>query len=395
VDAAPLTVAVYLDGYRYHAAPGTDRLADDADQRAGLRAEGTVVFQLNWDDVNAAAGDNRDGTGGGPLSWHPYQGNAESAARAAYANLRGDPAELPGLIWTTPVRTLFAFLTDPDQAAWGRRAQVAVAGLLRQPGAEAVRTDQPDVAGRVLSSLRGERLRADGDGAITLVRARDASGCPVTVLIDTRQRDPETSPLGTWSAFTVIDDRPATIVGDDLGHERRWAAWLYWGNLIQFLTELGGDGAQLAYTGLDGFDPAVLVAAGGVGLATSILTDSAEISEAELSLLHAVQSVPSSGVGLDTQWRVTYELVTAEVEVLGHELARRGVTAPAPGPGGYELGEAAWLAEIAWPDRRAAVIALGAEAVDCIEAYRSADWDARLPGDWPPDELAALILGGS
>jgi hypothetical protein len=188
-DAAPLTVAVYLDGYRYHAAPDTDRLAADADQRAGLRADGAVVFQLNWDDVNAAAGDTPAGAGGGTLPWHPYQGNAESAARAAYANLRGDPAELPGLIWTTPVRTLLAFLTDPDRAAWGRRAQAAAAGLLRQPGAESIRADQPDIAGRVLAARRcpsppghpvASHLRPDrprGRGA--RARARTARGaCP-------------------------------------------------------------------------------------------------------------------------------------------------------------------------------------------------------------------------
>ena len=33
----------------------------------------------------------------------------------------------------------------------------------------------------------------------------------------------------------MIDDRRATIVADEQAHERRWAAWLYWGNLIQFL----------------------------------------------------------------------------------------------------------------------------------------------------------------
>ena len=79
-------------------------------------------------------------------------------------------------------------------------------------------------------------------------------------------RDPETAPLGTWSALVVIDDRRATIVADEQAHERRWAAWLYWGNLIQFLDEGGGDGVQLAWTGLDGFDPSALAAAGGAGL---------------------------------------------------------------------------------------------------------------------------------
>jgi replicative superfamily II helicase len=394
VDAAPLTVAVYLDGYRYHAAPDVNRLASDADQRARLRSDGTVVFQLNWDDVNAAAGDTRDGAGGGPRSWHPYQGNAEAAARGAYVQLGGDPAGLPGLIWTTPVRTLFAFLTDPDRAAWGRRAQAAVAGLLRQRGAESVRSDQPGIAGRVLPSLRGEPLSPGGDGPITLVRATDASGCPVTVLVDARHRDAQAAPLGVWSAFPVIDDRQATIVGDALGHEQRWAAWLYWGNLVQFLTELGGDGTQLAYTGLDGFDPAVLVAAGGVGLASSILADGTQTSEAELSMLHAIQSVPPPGVAVDTQWQGAYDLLAPEVEVLGHALAQRGVPAPAPDQIGYELGEAAWQAELAWPDRLTAVIAPGPQADDCIAAYAAAGWDARLPGDWPADELAART-GGS
>jgi replicative superfamily II helicase len=394
VDAAPMTVAVYLDGYRYHAAEDVNRLAADADQRARLRADGTVVFELNWDDVNAAAGDSRDGLVGGPVPWHPYRGNAESAARAAYAGLTGDPAELPGLIWVTPVRTLFAFLTDPDQVAWGHRALAALAGLLRQPGAEAVRTGQSAVTELVLASLRGDPLPPGGDGPISLVRAVDASGCPVTVLVDARHRDADTAPLGVWSAFPVIDDRRTTIAGDAVAHERRWAAWLYWGNLVQFLTEIGGDGAQLAYSTLDEFDPVVLVAAGGSGLETSLLADGDGISEAELSILHAVPSASPSGVGMEVNWpTATYDLLDSEAEGLGHQLAQRGVPAPAPSQIGFELGREAWQAELAWEPCQAAVIAPGPEADECIAAYNAAGWDARLPADWPPDELADLILG--
>lgn len=95
-----------------------------------------MVFQLNSGDVNVAAGDvggQLGEHGGGHQPWHPCQGNAEAAARAAYAQLGGDPAELPDMIWTTPLRTLFAFLSDPGPQAWSRRAQAAVAGLLRLP----------------------------------------------------------------------------------------------------------------------------------------------------------------------------------------------------------------------------------------------------------------------
>jgi hypothetical protein len=251
------------------------------------------------------------------------------------------------------------------------------------------------IVGPVLASLRGDPLPAGGNGPVTLVRATDASGCPVTVLIDTRQRDARTAPLGVWSAFPVIDDRQEAIAGDELGHEQRWAAWLYWGNLVQFLTDAGGDGAQLAYTGLVGFDPAALVVAGGVGLVTSLLADTGEISEAELSMLGSIASASSAGIAVDIRWQGAYDLLAPEVEVLGHALAQRGVPAPEADQIGYELGEAAWQAEVAWPGRRVAVIAPGPEARDCVAAYAAAGWDARLPGDWPADELAARIGGGN
>jgi len=406
VDAAPLTVAVYLDGYRYHAAPDRNRLAGDADQRAMLRAAGHVVFQLNWDDVNAAAGDSRAGRAGQP-AWHPYQGNAEAEARRRYATLGGDPAELPELIWASGLRTLLAFLAEPDRAAWSRRALAALAGLLRHPGAEPPAQLAPGsaaVAGAVTAAVRGEALPRGGGGQVALVRATDASGLPVTVLLDTRQAD-AAAPLGAWSALLVLDDRDDTIRADQVAHARRWAAWLYWANLIQFLSYGGGDGVQLTWTGLGDFDPAVLAAAGGAGLLTSLALSAAsgsgtgETSDAELAMMSAfTRSASSSGAGPggvrgDVVWpQRVLDLLAPEAGVLAHELAARSVPAPEEEQVGYELGEQAWQAEIAWPGARVAVIAPGPEASDCIRAYAAADWDARLPGDWPPDELAPRIL---
>ena len=392
LDDAPLTVAVYLDGYRYHAAPDHNRLADDADKRARLRANGIVVFQLNWDDVDAAVGDVTDP--GELRPWHPYRGNGEASARHAYTVLGRDPAELPGLIWATPVNTLFAFLKDPDLAAWSLRAQAAAAGLPTQPGSSRVQAHPGGVADAVSASLHGLPL-PPGDGAIEVLRAADASGCPVTVLIDQRGRNRETSPLGTWSAFTVIDDRQSMIIADPAGHKARWAAWLYWGNLLQFLGESGGDAAQLARTALADFDPAVLAAAGGAGLAISIiLTPTDPVSEAELAMLGVIQSVPPPGVPVELVWRSDIaDFLVTEVASLGHALAARGVPAPADDQIGYELaGDQAWQAELAWPEQRVAVIAPGREAGDCVAAYEANGWDARLPGDWPPEELAARIL---
>jgi hypothetical protein len=278
--------------------------------------------------------------------------------------------------------------------AWSRRAQAAVAGLLRQPGAELSRAGQADVPERVSQAVRGREL-PPGDGPVTLVRVVDASGCPVTVIVDARHRDPVTAPLGTWSALVVIDDRETTINADARAYQQRWAAWLYWGNLVQFLDDADGDGVQLAWTGLDAFDPSALAAAGGGGLTASLVLASAGISEAELSMLGVVRSAPRPGLVVDPQWSQASELLAPEAGSLMHALAERGIPAPHPDQVGYELGEQAWQAELAWPAARVAVIAPGPEADDCIAAYAAAGWDARLPADWPPDELGSRIPGGS
>jgi hypothetical protein len=75
------------------------------------------------------------------------------------------------------------------------------------------------------------------------------------------------------------------------------------------------------------------------------------------------------------------------------------VPVPVPGQVGYELGDDAWQAELAWPQARVAVLAGGpgsgvaaAEVAACAAAYRAAGWDARPARDWPPDELAVRIL---
>ena len=59
---------------------------------------------------------------------------------------------------------------------------------------------------------------------------------------------------------------------------------------------------------------------------------------------------------------------------------------------GYELNDQGWQAEIAWVVPRVAVVADGDE--ECVAAFAAAGWDARVAGDWPPEELAARIMGG-
>lgn len=56
-DPAVPQLAIFCDGWRYHASLQHNRLADDADKRAVLRDQGYVVLALSWDDLEEPRSD--------------------------------------------------------------------------------------------------------------------------------------------------------------------------------------------------------------------------------------------------------------------------------------------------------------------------------------------------
>ncbi|MGH3205555.1 MAG: Zn-binding domain-containing protein, partial [Streptosporangiaceae bacterium] len=376
-------VVVYLDGYKYHAAPDKNRIAEDADKRAGLRADGITVFQFDWEAVNAMAGDEASED----MPWPPYRGNAQARARTAYQKAGNDPAELPDTIWCNPVRTLFAYLTDPGQTHWLRRAEAAVAGLFTGPS----RLNQQILTERIVASLLGQPLPPDGDGPIGLARVTDDNGCVVTVVLDPQARNEE-NPLGGWTALAVLDDRSAAISADEQAHRRRWAAWLYWGNIVQFLSDGAGDGDQIAHTNLELFDPHLLVSALKVASSSGLRTYYSLNRRSQAEATPWAASLPQTSVprtGADVSWPV--DMLASEVVPFAHRLADLGVPAPTDKQIGFELNDQGWQAEMAWDEPHAAVIADGDE--ESIAAFTAAGWDARVAADWLPEELAARIMG--
>jgi hypothetical protein len=265
-DGASPEVAVYLDEYAWHAVPPFNRLAAEAAERARLRAAGTVVFQVTADEARALA---EDAPTAGDLGGAPYEDEAQAAARRGYRILGGDPAELDGLIWGGSARMLLEFLigagSDSAPGAgsaaerWRWAATAALSGLLVRPGSVRARLTDRNFLELVQASVYGDPVRASGGRERTLVRAQDRRGCPVTVIIDQRCAGPAW-PLGSWTGLVVIDDRPHAIRASGAAHRRRWASWLHWGNLLQFLDVAeadgrpGGDGLQLTHSGLGAFD---------------------------------------------------------------------------------------------------------------------------------------------
>ncbi len=414
LDAPSPRVAVYLDGYAYHATPAHNRMADDATKRTGLRSEGLRVFQLTYDDVKEWRERVRDTgyAGAGPVDpvWEPYPAEAQNRARDYYSRIGGGlPGELSDAIWVNPSRLLLAYLRSPDASRWQRRAEAAAAGLSGAADARGAALGTEHLGSALRSALRGETATGPA-GPIRLIYGPDASGCRVVLAADGRRTPP------VWTGLTVLDDS-AEAMADAGAHRRRWRAWLYWSNVLQFLDHGGGDGAQLTTSLLDGFATEVLTVTGGEGWLPSTRT---EITQADPSPAGATASAVEVGAVRDSaptvavaetavspttgrapSWDPVLEYLDpdeAGLAELATALADAGVPAPEDG---YELDERGWQAELAWPAVRIGVVLAAREdgtepdheASDRDKAFAAAGWDVRTAPAWDTTELITRLTG--
>ncbi|WP_420783407.1 DEAD/DEAH box helicase [Streptomyces sp. LPB2020-019-1HS] len=408
VDGPKQKITVYLDGHRFHATRRHNRLAGDADKRNRLRAEGRTVFQLTWDDLDAferltnTSESSADREPAEPV-WPPYPGSAQDVAKQLYAERGGD--DLASTAFTDPMSMLLAYLRNPDDVAWGKRAAAVVGGLLGTGQEILVGNGTPDQTRKMLDLLLGAWGRADGTapapvqgtGTLNLFQTRDQSGLPVAFLVD--------AATGRWTALACLDDTEPDQLGTP-EHKKRWRAWLQWSNILQFLAHDGGDGVQLTTATAGRFDTAILKAFGGVGELESLIarygTDgpAPQPVPAEMSPVQASNDTPLEAALRDLLWDRDILVYLDEDEPdapltrLAHALADGGKKAPAYG---YELGERGWLADFAWDhdDLRIAVMAEPYDQDDdesekTWSAYRNAGFTIRSADDWLAD-LDALL----
>ncbi len=416
LDAPGPRVALYLDGYAYHATREHNRLADDAMKRTRLRAEGLRVFQLTFYDVKewrqrvqdtgyAAAKSNN------PV-WEPYGTSGRKRARDYYERVGGGlPGELAETVWVNPVRLLLSYLRSPDPGRWQHRAEAVAAGLSGTDGVRAIALAGEEVTDGIREALGGGAVRG-ASGPVRLLFGADTSGCRLVLAADGRRTPP------VWTGLSVLDDGDAALA-DEQAHKRRWQAWLYWSNVLQFLEYGGGDSAQLTTSMLDGFAPELLTVTGGTGWLTSVHTPAsprAEDAPATVdepivpahSASARVTPVPGAADKAtvaaseqDAGWERVIEYLDPEepgLAGLAQALADAGVPAPRDG---YELDEHGWQAELAWPDARVGVVlaplAHGVEpdheAEDRDKAFADAGWEVRTATEWGQESLIARLTG--
>lgn len=234
-----------------------------------------------------------------------------------------------------------------------------------------------------------------------LFAVTDRSELPLVFTADGRARPP------AWTGIVLLDDAPGVHAREE-AHKRRWRAWLYWSNLLQFLDTGGGDAVQLTTGRLDGFPVETLAVTGGGGvlesvratLAVTTTTDRTPApAEAEPPVPATAEVSARGGTppARDTAWDQVVEYLDPDepgLLALAEALAARGVPVPEDG---YELDANGWLAELAWPAARVGVVLAARppegededpEAVDRDRAFAGAGWEVRPAADWTADALA-------
>ncbi|MFB6501331.1 DEAD/DEAH box helicase [Streptomyces sp. NPDC002466] len=398
------SVHVYLEGFRFHASREHNLIAKNAAQRTRLRADGKIVFQITWADIDLF--ERRPGRTK-PV-WPPYRGTAQEQAKAAYEQYGGNRAHLCEAVFANPIDTLIAYLRDPDAARWARRARALVTGLTAAPATTPVAATGK--RSELVAALReqlaafgvGQRddkpvvPDAGGIGPVHVFRTQDEHGLPIVFALDAA--DPENL---RWTALTVLDDSDAVLDTDE--HKLRWRSWLYWTNITQFLSLADGDGVQLAASSAADFEVEVLAVCGGLGeldsLTAALAPAPTPVPEPVLRPA-ALEPSPDSpaeaalrNIIRDAIWdEDILEILREDAEEapdllrLAETLAEHGKQAPVFG---FELSTSRWQADFAWqtPDLKIAVVAAhqGDEDIEAQRrdaAYAEDGWTVRTAAAW-------------
>ncbi len=216
-------IAIFTDGWRFHAVPANNTIADDAQKRRMLRAAGTMVLSITWADLerdaNLAQG---KAVSAAPPAW--YDAQVISALMQQSADFGADHVEA---ITKGPLDFLLGWIQAPDLAgheALGNR----VPWLFAKDGAKLALDPDQDLA------QAAAHLLLDTQPPALPARAATTSwwwrSGHVGVLTRARQLGAATS----LESIAVLDDRPDHL-GD--GHRSAWEEWLRLGNVLGIRTQ--------------------------------------------------------------------------------------------------------------------------------------------------------------
>lgn len=210
-------LAIYTDGFAFHASPEHNRIADDAEKRDKLRhtaelSAAVIPWAVTWQDVDAFEAGT---SGSGVLpDWANANLNAQLMAKFSVN------ASIMGLLGRDAMTILWEWVNRPDPEAWTKFSELVPLMLMQQ------KPEPADAAGmysHAAALARGETSKPPAGSVPSWGRKLghvgfSAAGSP--------------NSLSTIAVGLCLDDR-AEVVGAN-GHATSWSEWLRLSNLMAF-----------------------------------------------------------------------------------------------------------------------------------------------------------------
>jgi hypothetical protein len=370
-------IAVFLDGFQFHASTDLNNIAVDAAKRRGLRESGNLVWNLTWDDVDAF---HKSALVSPPT---------EAAARVIVGGEarrngqklqlgRGGVYEIDALN-QNPMALLLDFLARPNMAQWSQLARSAVGGLLAASGDRGSLgiPDGEAFLRRAAAGLTPVWPGGEVDEVALAARHETTNGLGMTVLMDTR---PGRQADERWTVVSALPDADRDLV--DANHRGRWRDWAQWANVLQFISGPGRHGIVSATSDADDLplEDHWLVALAHPSDDEPMAEEADDVSPS-VALTESGAAAP--GISDD---------MVEELDLLEDEAVKVLVEkALALGAPEFVAGEelAGIPVEAAWSDAKVGV--LGADGED----PGTAGWDLRPADGWTPESLLAAVKGQS
>jgi hypothetical protein len=199
-------IAIFADGRAFHAVPGHNRVADDADKRADLRKAGYLVWSFGHDDLQQfKAGDAIE------PDWFD-----QKAASIVTSRFHVSPG-LVRLLSKDPVSQLLEFIVSPDAEAWQHFSTWMPYLFVRSDNR--IHSDSDGVAVAALAVLDG--LAPFTDSGVDTCWAYAARGVTVTAGVHSTTEPPR--------AVLAVDDRNDHLESLD---GKAWKEWLRLSNWL-------------------------------------------------------------------------------------------------------------------------------------------------------------------
>lgn len=363
-DSAP-DVAVYLDGFQFHASPTNNNLAADAGKRSAVRNTGRLVWNLTWEDVTSF----HAATQGESMREPPRRPLLNSPGRSAALTIHS--ARSGGIDFDTvsrnPMQLLLDFLRRPILAEWERLALSALGGAAAV-GERCDSVADVQIETVLRNAVVGQPAPSTGEIGGVNPRAHvwnwsTPNQQQLTMLLDANTPDDE-----RWTVVSSIPDGDDDVAAP--GHHERWRDWLQWANLLQFVNGPGRDVMMCATSQVD-----------------AVAYDELWMSTRDAGSASATTvAVPSEAVVTALSSDQNDELDLILVDAISG-LVRDALFAGAPDfvAGAEYDGESL---EASWPTERVGI------ARDDQDMTLDS-WDIRRLSQWTASDLVAVLKGRS